>query len=88
MQSALAANKAARPKLRIDSTAFQHAHYNAIARDRHAFLRHHGNVKKFRLRAPHSEQKGRSFRLRPFPRLVSAERIRSGTLHAPTGPIG
>jgi hypothetical protein len=44
---ALAANKAARPKLRIDRTDLQKAHYSAIARDDHAFLCHDSNVKKF-----------------------------------------
>jgi hypothetical protein len=35
----LAANKAACSKLRIDSTDFQHSHYNATAHDGHAFAR-------------------------------------------------
>jgi len=36
-----------RPKLRIDNTDFQRAHYSAIVRDDHAFLRHNSNVKNF-----------------------------------------
>jgi hypothetical protein len=46
-ENALAANKATCPKLRIDSTVFQPAHYSAIPRDDHAYLRHNSNVKKF-----------------------------------------